>query len=334
MAESLRAAVVQFEHAPGDKPANFAKIEDFVEKAAKSGVKLIAFPECCITGYWFLTKRTKAELLELAEMVPTGPATARLQGLARRKGIVIGAGLLERDEAGKMWNTYIVAMPNGRVHKHRKLQAFEHPDISSGDQYTVFDLPDGTRVGILICYDNNIVENVRITALMGAQVLLAPHQTGGCKSASPHGMKAIDQRLWLEREEKPEAMKAEINGPNGKGWLMRWLPSRAHDNGMFLLFSNGIGIDDDEVRTGNAMILDPYGRTVAETDAAADDMVIGDLDLTLIPMSTGRRWMRARRPELYTPLTMPTGEEQNTRLVRFSSTPLLTSKPLKPSVAP
>ena len=33
----------------------------------------------------------------------------------------------------------------------------------------------------------------------------------------------------------------------------------AHDNGMFLLFSNGVGIDDNEVRTGNAMILDPYG---------------------------------------------------------------------------
>lgn len=330
MAESLRAAVVQFEAAPGDKPANFVKIEDFVEKAAREGVKLIVFPECCITGYWFLTKRTKAELLALAEYVPSGSSTARLLGIAKRKNICIGAGLLERDDAGKMYNTYMVALPNGRVHKHRKLQAFEHPDISSGDTYTVFDLPDGTRAGILICYDNNIVENVRITALMGAQVLLAPHQTGGCKSASPHGMKAIDQRLWHERAEKPEAIKAEINGPNGKGWLMRWLPSRAHDNGLFVLFANGVGIDDDEVRTGNAMILDPYGRTVGETDAAADAIVIGDLDLTLIPMSTGRRWMRARRPELYGPLLVPTGEERETRLVRFSSTPLLKKQPTSP----
>jgi predicted amidohydrolase len=44
---------------------------------------------------------------------------------------------------------------------------------------------------------------------------------------------------------------------------MRWLPSRAHDNGMFLIFSNGIGPDDDEIRTGNAMILDPYGEIIA-----------------------------------------------------------------------
>jgi len=44
---------------------------------------------------------------------------------------------------------------------------------------------------------------------------------------------------------------------------MRWLPSRAHDNGMLLLFSNGIGPDDDEIRTGNAMVLDPYGDVIA-----------------------------------------------------------------------
>mgnify|MGYP002065198404 CR=1 FL=1 len=59
--------------------------------------------------------------------------------------------------------------------------------------------------------------------------------------------------------------------------LMRWLPARAHDNGLFLLFSNGVGIDD-EVRTGNAMIIDPYGRIIAETWRAADEMVVADLD--------------------------------------------------------
>ena len=54
---------------------------------------------------------------------------------------------------------------------------------------------------------------------------------------------------------------------------MRWLPSRAHDNGLFLIFSNGVGVDDDEVRTGNAMILDPYGRILVETCEAGDAMV-------------------------------------------------------------
>ena len=98
---------------------------------------------------------------------------------------------------------------------------------------------------------------------------------------------------------------------------MRWLPSRAHDNGMFLIFSNGVGIDDDEVRTGNAMILDPYGEILAETGMAGDDMVIADLDAEQLPLSSGQRWLRARRPELYLPLTSPTGRELDTWKVRF-----------------
>ena len=80
---------------------------------------------------------------------------------------------------------------------------------------------------------------------------------------------------------------------------MRWLPSRAHDNGMFLVFSNGVGMDDDEIRTGNAMVLDPYGEVIAETRAAGDAMVVADLEAAQLPTSSGRRWLRARRPELY-----------------------------------
>jgi len=174
-------------------------------------------------------------------------------------------------------------------------------------------------VGVLICYDNNIVENARATALLGAEILLAPHQTGGCNSRSPRGMKPIDPAVWARRHEDPAACEAELGGPKGRGWLMRWLPSRAHDNGMFLLFSNGIGPDDDEIRTGNAMVLDPYGEVIAETRASGDDMVVADLDASVLPTSSGRRWLRARRPELYEALTRATGQEQETRRVRFGA---------------
>jgi predicted amidohydrolase len=189
--------------------------------------------------------------------------------------------------------------------------------MRSGDAYTVFDTPQGWRVGVLICYDNNIIENARATALLGAEILLAPHQTGGCRSRSPRAMGAIDLGLWERRAEDPAAIEAEFRGPKGRGWLMRWLPSRAHDNGMYLLFSNGVGADDDEVRTGNAMILDPYGEVLVETCKAADDMVVADLDAEVIATSSGRRWLTARRPELYAPLCVPTGKERDTRTVRF-----------------
>jgi len=98
---------------------------------------------------------------------------------------------------------------------------------------------------------------------------------------------------------------------------MRWLPSRAHDNGLFLVFSNGVGVDDDEVRTGNAMILDPYGRVLAETWKAGDDMVVADLDASLLERATGRLWMQARRPSLYGELCIPTGRERDAHALKL-----------------
>jgi predicted amidohydrolase len=313
----IRVATVQFQHAPGDKAYNLGRVRHFVTQAARAGVELIAFPEMCLTGYWHVRKLSGQAFQALAEPVPDGPCTGELRRLSGEHGLTIGAGLLERADDGRVYNAYVVAMPDGTWALHRKLQVFEHPDISAGDRYTVFDTPHGCRVGVLICYDNNIVENARATALLGAEVLLAPHQTGGCNSVSPRAMKPVDPGVWARRFEDPAACEAELCGPKGRAWLMRWLPSRAHDNGLFLLFSNGIGPDDDEIRTGHAMVLDPYGEVIAETRALGDALVVADLDASLGPTSSGRRWLRARRPELYDVLTRPTGQELATRRVRF-----------------
>jgi predicted amidohydrolase len=130
-------------------------------------------------------------------------------------------------------------------------------------------------------------------------------------------MGLIDRKLWDERRSNPDSIEKEIRGDKGRGWLMRWLPSRAHDNGLFLVFSNGVGVDDDEIRTGNAMILDPYGRILAETWKADDTMVVADLDASLLANATGRLWTRARRPDLYASLTVATGQESDARKLKF-----------------
>jgi predicted amidohydrolase len=213
----LRVASVQMEHTDGDKQSNFAKLEQFVAQAVAQNVQLVVFPECCVSGYWFIRNLSTEQL----------------------------------------------------------------------------------------------------AALAGADVLLAPHQTGGVGGKDPHRMGLIDPALWANRHRDPDSIEHEFRGDKGRGWLMRWLPSRAHDNGMFLIFSNGVGVDDDEIRTGNAMILDPYGRILTETWQAADAMVVADLDASLLENATGRRWIRARRPELYGPLTVPTGQERDTRELKF-----------------
>lgn len=312
----LRVAAAQMESLPGDKAANLAAIETFVARAARAGAQLVAFPECCVTGYWFLRNLTASQLADLAEPLG-GPSARRLVDLARRYGVGVGAGFVERGEAGRYHNSYLVALPDGQTHCHRKLHAFEHPLIESGSRYTVFDTPYGWRVGVLICYDNNVIENGRITALMGADLILAPHQTGGCRTRNPHLMGAIERELWDNRASDPAAIERELRGEKGRGWLLRWLPSRAHDNGVFIAFANGVGVDDDEIRTGNAMILDPYGRILTETCAAADAMVLADLDPALLEQATGRAWIAARRPELYGLLATPTGRERPARELKF-----------------
>ncbi|WP_431220221.1 nitrilase family protein [Leifsonia xyli] len=317
---SLRTSVVQFEASPSDKDGNLSTVRRLATQAVADRSRLVVFPEMCLLGYWHLTKKTADQLHALAEPAD-GPLVTALSALARDLGAGIGAGFLEAD-GDRLFNSYAVCLPDGAVHIHRKLHAFEHEAISSGDRFTVFDTPWGVRMAVLICWDNNLVENVRAVALDGATVLLAPHQTGGTNSRSPHGMRVIPSELWHNRHEDPQALDDAVNGPSGRGWLMRWLPSRAHDNGIFVLFANGIGPDDDEIRTGNAMILDPYGRIVAETPVADEAVVTADLDFELLPLATGRRWMLGRRPELYGILTRRSGLERDARAARHSTEPV------------
>ena len=315
--KDIRVASVQFQHTADDKATNLAVMKRFLLEAARANADVVVFPECCVTGYWHLRELERDALERLAEPIPQGPTAQQLLQWAQSYSMTIGGGLVELGEDGQLYNSYFVGMPDGQYVCHRKIHCFISAHMNSGDRYTVFDTPHGCRMAVLICYDNNIVENVRACALAGAEILLAPHQTGGCRSGSPFAMGVIPRRLWDERETNPLPLEAELRGDKGRGWLLRWLPARAHDNGLFLIFSNGVGPDGDEVRTGNAMILDPYGRIIRETWRAGDAMIIADLDASLRERSTGARWLRSRRPELYAPLVKPTGREQDTRTVRF-----------------
>ena len=317
--KNIRVASVQMEHKAGDKESNWRKVEAFTTRARKLGVQVLTFPECCLTGYWFLRNLGREEILKLAEPVEEGPSADRLRRLAVEQAMMIGVGLVEKAPDGRLFNTYLVGSPDGSIQCHRKLHAFVSPHIDSGESFTVFDSPWGWRIAVLICYDCNIVENVRICALRGADLLLAPHQTGGCRSTNPHTMGIVERTLWEERHANPDAIEEEFRGPKGRGWLMRWLPSRAHDNGLFVVFSNGVGVDDDEIRTGNAAIFDPYGRTLAETWKADDEMVVADLEASLLDQCTGRRWLVTRRPDLYAEVARATGRERDTREVRFDA---------------
>jgi predicted amidohydrolase len=295
-------AAAQFEARDADKDYNFGRIEALAGRAAAAGAEVVSFHECSITGYTFLQTLSRGELQALAEPVPEGPSTECLIGLARSLGVSLLAGLVER-AGDRVHNTYVAVSPEGFVARHRKLHPFIHPDLSPGDSLAVFELA-GVRSGILTCYDNNLPENPRVLALSGAEVIFAPHVTCGLPSPMP-GRGKIDRRLWDNRRRDPVPLRMEFEGPKGRGWLMHWLPTRAYENGVYYVFSNAVGIDHDTIKTGNAMIIDPMGEIIAESRALGDDVAIGVCTPEKIELAGGRRYLRARRPELYAKLGEP-----------------------------
>ncbi|WP_297336119.1 nitrilase family protein [Algoriphagus sp.] len=293
----IKIATAQFENRSGDKEYNLSVIDKLSAQAAKKGAQVIAFHECCISGYSYARKLSKAQLLGEAELVPEGESVQRLVEISKRNEIVILAGLFEKDENGKVYNTYICVNQEGMLAKYRKLHPFIHPDLSPGNRYVVFDLL-GWKCGILICYDNNIIENVRATKLLGAAVIFMPHVTMCTPSTRP-GAGFVDPKLWENREADPTSLRMEFDGLKGRAWLMKWLPARAYDNAVYAVFSNPIGMDDDQLKNGCSMILDPFGDRLVECRSFEDSFEIATLVPEKLTQAGGHRYLQARRPEHY-----------------------------------
>lgn len=295
--ENLKIATAQFENASGDKEKNLDIIETLTERSAIMGADVVAFHECSITGYSHIRHLSREELWDLAEPIPDGPSVQKLIAIAKASDIAVLAGLFERGADGKIYKAYVCVDKGGLIAKYRKIHPFINPHITPGNEYVVFDLY-GWKCGILICYDNNIIENVRATTLLGANIIFMPHVTMCTPSTRP-GAGFVDPALWDNREADPTSLRMEFDGLKGRAWLMKWLPARAYDNGIYAVFSNPIGMDGDQLKNGCSMILDPYGDIIAECRNLGDDIAIATLTPEKLQSAGGHRYIKARKPELY-----------------------------------
>jgi len=293
---TMKVAVAQFQPKDGDKEYNLGVIDRLAAKAKSGGAVVISFHEMSVTAYTFTKDLSLKELKNVAESVPSGGSTKKLIELSTKNDIAILAGLVER-EGDKIYNTYICVHEGRLVAKYRKLHPFISEYLSAGDEYCVFDLL-GWKCGILICYDNNVIENVRATAISGAEIIFAPHVTGCTPSAMP-GRDYVDDKYWQNRVLDPVSLRMEFDGPKGRRWLMRWLPARAYDNGVYYAFTNPIGYDGEHLKNGNSMIIDPYGEVVSEIKSFEDEITMAQISKDKIPLSGGFRYKNARRPALY-----------------------------------
>ncbi len=292
----MNIAVAQFEPKDGDKSYNLSVIRKLSEKAKSKGADLISFHEMSITAYTHIKDLSYNEIMDLAESVPNGKSTQQLIGISKEYNIPILAGLVEKEHE-KIFNTYICVTNDGLIAKYRKLHPFISKHMSAGNEYCIFDLL-GWKCGILICYDNNVIENVRATTLLGAELIFAPHVTCCTPSAMP-GRDYVDDKFWQNRENDPVSLRLEFDGPKGRRWLMRWLPARAYDNGVYYAFTNPIGYDGEHLKNGNSMIIDPYGEVLSEIRSFENDITISKISKEKIKLSGGWRYKNARRTELY-----------------------------------
>ncbi|HKS38862.1 MAG TPA: carbon-nitrogen hydrolase family protein [Verrucomicrobiae bacterium] len=210
-----KLALIQMLVEGGRKEANLRRAVERINAAAGRGSQVIILPEAMTLGW------THSSALTDADETPDGESCAKLREAARRNGVYVCAGLIER--AGKsVFNAAVLIDPRGEVIlHHRKLNELEigHAFYAQGDRLAVAHTPLGT-IGVMVCADAFARDQVvsRTLGLMGAQIILSP-----CAWAVPadhDNRKEPYGQLWLDNY-CPVArdFRMWIAGVSNVGWL-------------------------------------------------------------------------------------------------------------------
>jgi predicted amidohydrolase len=166
-------AACQVPLAVGDLAGNRAAVTAAVTEAAAAGAELIVLPELSDSGYVFSGPE---EARGLAAPAASSPALALWRELAAQHGTVIAGGFCELGPDGRLYNSAALVDGSGVRAVYRKVHLWDAEKLvfTPGDEPPpVVRLPFG-RVGLMICYDLEFPEWVRLPALGGADLIAAP----------------------------------------------------------------------------------------------------------------------------------------------------------------
>lgn len=269
----MRLAVFQGPKAVRDVAGHLALMAETAKAARGSGASLLVFPEMFLTGY-HIGPEAVARLAEPAD----GPAAGRAAEIAKDNGIALLYGYPERGADGRIYNAALLIDREGRaLANHRKTHLFGDIDknaFSPGDGPPTLAEIDGVKLGILICYDVEFPENVRLLALEGADLVLVPTAL-----MAPYDF--IAKSL---------------------------VPARAYENQVFLAYANRIGTERELDYIGQSCIIAPDGADLARA-GLGEELIIADLDFSRLEKSRAiNTYFADRRPELYG--TLAAGERR------------------------
>lgn len=114
-------------------------------------------------------------------------------------------------------------------------------------------------------------------------------ETSSSRSIFAGGAAASSPPAWIGEFPEPRGRSEGVGEPprrsrftappvhdlKARDRLTGWIPYRAYNNGVYIVFGNPFGVDHDRIRNGTAMIVDPYGDFIAECNTIGDDMVVG-----------------------------------------------------------
>jgi nitrilase len=279
----VRVAVVQAAPVIMDREATTAKVVALTHEAAKQGAKIVLFPEAFIPAYpRGLTFGTRvgsrsdagrkdwARYWRNAVSVPS-ETTEILAETARSAEVYLIVGVIERDtefSSGTLFCTTLYFGPDGQLlGKHRKLKPTASERLiwgeGDGSTLTVVDTPYG-KMGGLICWENYMPLARTAMYAKGVQLYLAPTADARDVWQSTIRHIAVEGRCFV----------LSCNQYVTKDMYPTDLACYEE-----------LSSAPEVMSVGGSAIVGPLGEYVVEPVLDREDILIGDLDLDLIPQS-------------------------------------------------
>jgi beta-ureidopropionase len=252
-----------------------------IREAAKRGAQIVCLQEL-FYGPYFCTEQSP-KWYDATEPIPDGPTTRLMQDLAKELGIVLVVPIYEVTIKGVYYNTASVIDADGTyMGKYRKHHI---PQVGAGPAgcgfwekfyfkpgnggYPVF-ATKFANVGVYICYDRHFPEGARMLGLAGAEIVFNPSAT----------VAGLSEYLWKLEQ-----------------------PAHAVANGYYVGAINRVGMEapwNMGEFYGQSYLVDPRGQFVATGSRDKDEVVIGEMDRSVIAQVRDTwQFYRDRRPETY-----------------------------------
>ena len=198
-----------------------------------------------------------------------GPSFAAAAAIARKTDLALLYGYPEQGPGGAVYNAVRLVGRDGRgLANYRKCHLFGELDRgmfrAGAGPSALVDL-DGVRIGLLICYDVEFPESVRLLALAGADLVAVP-------TALMDPFEVVARTV---------------------------VPARAVENQVFLAYANRCGAEGDLRYCGQSCVVGPDGADLARA-GRGEELILADLDLEHLAASRrDNTYLADRRPELY-----------------------------------